>query len=164
MPKVTLWADAGRICFRLAYDSYDDIADFLADFKAMVPGKQRQWNPKKDKKTGRPAGRGDNSWDFDATYLDRVRTLASQQGFEVEVVGAEEPKAAAPDEQDAFRQMFSSVSTENLRKLYLALAKAYHPDRAPVGSEDGDSYQKVMESINAGWARVQDERSPERPF
>lgn len=150
MAKITFWADAGRICFRMS-GKFEDFQAFVQSFKDAVPWQQRRWNPIKDRKTGKPSGRGDNSWDFDSEYLDRVRQIATQLGLNVEVVSAETPPASDANEEDAYRQMFQKLSTENLRKIYLMLAKAYHPDRNPVFAE-------VMTAINAGWGRVQEER------
>jgi len=162
--KVMLAAVEGEVRLKFVYNDFNEVKAFTPKMKKALRKGTYRWNPKVNQKTGRPNPGGDNSWYILSSEIDRLEELAEQLGVEVEVydLGGPPPEEPSLDGRDAFRLMFGKVPTKTLKKVYLALMRAFHPDKAGMDEALGERYNKLAQSISEGWAAVQIEREEAR--
>jgi len=166
--QVMLAAIEGEIRVQFAYDDFDEVRAFTERMKDKRNGLRRgtyRWNPRQNRKTSRRNPGGDDSWYVNASEVDRLEAIAEYLGAEIVLVDAGvQAEKPVLDGKDAFRVMFCKVPTKVLRKFYLALGRAFHPDKA--GSDDAlrERFNDVMISINEGWTAVQVEREELREY
>lgn len=142
----TLMAFEGQIKVRLEAVPFEDVRSAVDAMKASIPRSSLRWNPARTKER-QPIKGGDNTWIVGPAHMERLSSVLEGCGFEVVSMGGAE---SVIDTRDPYRIMFGGVSDMHLKKLHVALAKAYHPDRG------GDA--KVMKGINEGWQTIKMER------
>ena len=149
---ITAWSSDGWINIRFVYDE-----DFILALKKGIHPQRRKWTKAKKDRNGKTVEQG--YWSVDLAASEKLEAIALEQGYDFLTEGPESEPDTVADERDAYRQMFSRVPIKVLRKVYLSLSRAYHPDKNE--RDERSKYESLFADISGGWARIQDERKDE---
>ena len=113
--------------------------EFLQDFKTLIPGRQRTWNP------------DDKIWHIRPSAVDDVIALCKTWFSDnVEVVFCKREGSHQRTDTGPHGVLFvqEGAPREVVEAAYKALARLHHPDKG------GDT--KTMQAINAAYDRITD--------